>query len=64
MAIDIDNDSESLVQEMMDAISKGEYDLGCITDDDANSLDLEESKIAHFVAAACKCKLGNGNQLL
>ena len=57
-------DTMSLVQETTNTISSGEYDLGHITDDGANLLDLEESKIAHVVVAGCKCKLANGNQPL
>ena len=57
-----DNDIESLVQEATDAICSGEeYDLGHITVDGNNSLDLEESRIAQFVAEGCKCKLADGN---
>ena len=54
MAIDTD-DVESLVHEATDTTCSGEYDLGHITVDGANSLDLDESKIACFVAAGCKC---------
>ena len=44
MAIDMDNDIESLVQEAADAICSGEeYGLGHITVDGNNSLDLDES---------------------
>ena len=39
----------------------GEYDLGHVTDDCSNSVDLEEIKISCFVDAGCKCKLANGN---
>ena len=61
MAIDIDDDVENLVQEVTDAICSGEYELGHITDDCTNSLDLEEIKISRFVAAGCKCKPANSN---
>ena len=63
MAMDIEDDVESLVREATDtiAICSGEYDLGYITDDCSNSIDLEEIKISRFIAAGCKCKLANGN---
>ena len=62
MAImDIDDDVESLVREATDAFCSGEYDLGYVTDDCSNSVDLEEIKISCFVAAECKFKLANGN---
>ena len=61
MAIDIGNDVESLVWKAKDAICSGEYDLGHVTDNCTNSLDLKESKISRFVAAGCKCKLANGS---
>ena len=60
MAMDIDA-VESLVREATDAFCSGEYDLGYVTDDCSNSVDLEEIKISRFVAAGCKCKLANGN---
>ena len=60
MAIETDNDIESLVQEATDTICSGEYDLGHISVDDKNSLDLEVGRIAQFVAARCKCKLRPG----
>ena len=41
MAIDIDDDVESLVREATDAICSGKYDLGHITDDCSNLVDLE-----------------------
>ena len=59
--MDIDDDVESLVREATDAFCSGEYDLGHVTDDCSNSVDLEEIKIYCFVAAGCKCKLANGN---
>ena len=43
------------------AFCSGEYDLGHVTDDCSNSVDLEEIKMYCFVAAGCKCKLANGN---
>ena len=61
MAMDIDDDVESLVREATDAFCSGEYDLGHVTDDCSNSVDLEEIKISCFVAAGCKCKLANVN---
>ena len=59
--MDIDDDVESLVREATDAFCSGEYDLGHVTDDCSNSVDLEEIKIYCFVDAGCKCKLANGN---
>ena len=54
MAMEID-DVESLVWEATDAICSGEYDLGHVTDDCSNSVNLEEIKISLFFAAECKC---------
>ena len=51
MAIDIDDDVESLVWKAMDAICNGEYNLGYITDNCTNSFDLKEIKISGFIAA-------------
>ena len=59
--MDIDDDVESLVREVTDAFCSGEYDLGYVTDDCSNSVDLEKIKISCFVDAGCKCKLANGN---
>ena len=61
MAMDIDDDVESLVLEATDAFCRGEYNLGYVTDDCSNSVDLDEINFFGFVAAGCKCKLANGN---
>ena len=45
MAMDIDDDVESLVREAMDAICSGEYNLGHVTDDCSYLVDLGEIKI-------------------
>ena len=54
MAMDIDDDVESLVLEATDAFCRGEYNLGYVTDDCSNSVDLDEINFFGFVAAECK----------